>query len=103
MIFFFFYFFFFFFLIYIFVQLLASASYDDTIKIWRDDDDDWYCSATLEGHESTVWSIDFDPSGENLVSASADQTLKIWHRYKPGNKEGVPIIRRGEPDWKNVA
>ena len=23
------------------VQLLASASYDDTIKIFREDDDDW--------------------------------------------------------------
>ena len=47
-------------------QLLASASYDDTIKIWREDDDDWYCSDTLEGHRSTVWAIDFDKSGDNL-------------------------------------
>ena len=45
---------------------MASASYDDTIKIWRDDDDDWYCSDTLEGHESTVWAIDFDKTGDYL-------------------------------------
>ena len=84
-------------------QLLASASYDDTIKIWRDDDDDWYCADTLHGHDSTVWAIDFDPSGERLVSASADQTLKIWRRYHPGNPEGIITPRRGEAVWKCVA
>lgn len=83
--------------------MLASASYDDTIKIWRDDDDDWYCADTLQGHESTVWAIDFDPSGNHLVSASADQTLKIWRRYAPGNATGIMTPRRGEAVWKCVA
>ena len=49
---------------------MASASYDDTIKIWRDDEDDWYCSDTLEGHESTVWAIDFDKTGDYLGMCS---------------------------------
>lgn len=47
-------------------EVLASASYDDTIKIWREDDDDWYCSDTLQGHTSTIWSIDFDKTGEQI-------------------------------------
>lgn len=47
-------------------EVLASASYDDTIKIWREDDDDWYCSDTLQGHTSTVWALDFDASGDHI-------------------------------------
>jgi WD40 repeat protein len=47
-------------------QMLASASYDDTIRMWRADDDDWACCNVLEGHESTVWGVDFDSSGERL-------------------------------------
>lgn len=82
--------------------MLASASYDDTIKIWKDDDDDWYCSDTLQGHDSTVWAIDFSPDGDQLVSASADQTLKIWKRFMPGNAVGIITPRRGEPVWKCV-
>lgn len=42
-------------------ELLASASYDDTVKLYREEEDDWVCCATLEGHESTVWSLAFDP------------------------------------------
>lgn len=34
-------------------EILFSCSYDDTIKIWQDDEDDWYCSHTLTGHTST--------------------------------------------------
>lgn len=30
-------------------QLLASASYDDTIKLWVPDEADWVCAQTLEG------------------------------------------------------
>jgi WD40 repeat protein len=47
-------------------DILASASYDDTIKIWKEDDDDWYCSDTLLGHTSTVWACDFNPKGDKL-------------------------------------
>ena len=30
-------------------QVLASASYDDTIKLWVDDGDEWVCQQTLSG------------------------------------------------------
>jgi len=36
-------------------QILASASYDDTIKLYIDDpSDDWFAFATLTDHTSTV-------------------------------------------------
>ena len=33
---------------------------------------------TLEGHAKTVWSVEFDASGERLVTASMDGTARIW-------------------------
>jgi WD40 repeat protein len=32
----------------------------------------------LEGHEDAVQSVLFDPNGKFLVSASSDQTFRIW-------------------------
>ena len=47
-------------------DLLASASYDNTIKMFREDpsDQEWTCVATLASHTSTVWSIAFDKTGD---------------------------------------
>ena len=30
-------------------EILASCSYDDTIKLWRESDDEWVCEQTLAG------------------------------------------------------
>ncbi|RKP01349.1 hypothetical protein CXG81DRAFT_7916, partial [Caulochytrium protostelioides] len=90
--------------------LLASASYDDTIKIWQGDelgDGDWFCIATLQGHTSTVWAIDFDPTGRYLASVSDDRSLRIWARTDapvataalgPGTSRYQP-----EPRWELLA
>jgi len=32
----------------------------------------------FEGHESWVWSLDFNKSGNCVISGSADETIKIW-------------------------
>ncbi|SCV69775.1 BQ2448_1169 [Microbotryum intermedium] len=63
-------------------KLLASASYDDTIKLYAADpyDDEWSCVYTLVGHTSTVWAISFSPCGTYLASAGDDRTIKIWQR-----------------------
>ena len=45
---------------------LFSASYDDTVKLWVFDQacEDWIESYSISGvHSSTVWALDFDPSG----------------------------------------
>jgi WD40 repeat protein len=38
--------------------------------------DDWICCQTLDSHSSTVWDIDFDQSGDRLVSVGDDRALK---------------------------
>jgi WD40 repeat protein len=55
---------------------LASASYDNTVKIW--DASSGACLQTLEGHSSYVSSVAFSHDSTRLASASDDNTVKIW-------------------------
>ncbi|KAL8989959.1 MAG: hypothetical protein Q9177_001266 [Variospora cf. flavescens] len=65
--------------------LLASCSSDLTIKLW-DPADEYKNIRTLPGHDHSVSAIRFIPSGAAgapasgnlLVSASRDKTLRIW-------------------------
>jgi len=65
--------------------LLASCSSDLTIKLW-DPSDEYKNIRTLPGHDHSVSAIRFVPSGAAeapstgnlLVSASRDRTLRIW-------------------------
>lgn len=63
-------------------QLLASASYDDTIKLYAADpyDDEWTCIDTLTSHTATVWTLSFSPCGRYLASAGDDLVIKLWER-----------------------
>ena len=56
-------------------QTLASASVDDTVKLWRLDGT---LLQTFEGHSSTVTSISFSPDGETIASASKDGKVILW-------------------------
>jgi len=72
-------------------EILASASYDDTIKLYLDDpEDDWFQFATLSGHTSTVWSLAFSPCGRYLASCSDDSSLKMWKRERVPRTHGAP-------------
>lgn len=65
-------------------DVLASSSYDDTVRIWREDGDgEWVCVAVLEGHAGTVWGVQWeaDPTRTKfprLMTFSADKTIRIW-------------------------
>jgi len=63
--------------------LIASASEDNTIKIW-DATNEGPAKLTLEGHLGDVTSIDFNPSGDRLVSCSSDSTIKTWDPINGG-------------------
>ncbi|KAL8364662.1 hypothetical protein RB595_003782 [Gaeumannomyces hyphopodioides] len=57
-------------------QRLASASFDNTVKLW--DMATGACLQTLEGHSNWVRSVAFSPDGQRLASASNDNTVKLW-------------------------
>jgi WD40 repeat protein len=81
-------------------EVLASASYDDTVRLWREDEEgEWGCVAVLNGHEGTVWGLDWEPitiansdgdveefatkKAARLITCSADCTVKVWHKVPP--------------------
>ncbi|HRY49635.1 MAG TPA: hypothetical protein P5186_16425 [Candidatus Paceibacterota bacterium] len=57
-------------------SLLASASDDLSIKLWRIADG--ALVRTCEGHEDDVQAVAFSPDGLTLVSSGKDNTIKVW-------------------------
>jgi WD40 repeat protein len=58
-------------------SLLASASGDQTLKLWNTAT--WEVLATLRGHEHEVHGVAFSPDGKRLVSSGKDETIRIWN------------------------
>jgi WD40 repeat protein len=56
-------------------QMLATASYDKTVKLWRADGT---LITTLEGHTQPVMSVSFSPDGQMVATASQDGTVRLW-------------------------
>ena len=56
-------------------NILATGSYDATIKIWNIETGE--VMQTLRGHTSGVRALQFDDS--KLISGSFDKTIKIWN------------------------
>ncbi|KAL6251664.1 Cytosolic iron-sulfur protein assembly protein [Rhinocladiella similis] len=90
-------------------DILASGSYDDTIRLWRDveEEGDWICVCVIEGHRGTVWDVkwegfinydkldltglsdqdrstavaEFEADWQpRIVSCSDDLSVRIWRR-----------------------
>jgi F-box/WD-40 domain protein MET30 len=76
-------------------NILATASYDTTIKIW--DVETGKEIRTLVGHTSGVRTVQF--SGPRLFSGSMDKTIRIWN-WQTG--ELVRVFRNLEGDILSV-
>ena len=57
-------------------ETLASATRDQTIKLWDVTTDKLI--ATLKGHENETSSLAFSPDSNILASGSIDTTVKLW-------------------------
>ena len=68
---------------------LASASGDQTVKIW--DAKTWRERGTHLGHTDEVWSVDFSPDGERLISGGKDRRIEVWSAVNFSGRDGVPV------------
>jgi len=78
-------------------NLLASSSWDKTIKIWN------YKKGkklkTLKGHYGGIFSLTKIPNLNLLVSGSWDNTIKIWnYNGKKNENELVKTLQEGHSD-----
>lgn len=57
--------------------LLVSCSSDLTIRIW-DPNHEYANVKTLTGHDHTISAVKFTESGDHVISASRDKTVRVW-------------------------
>ncbi|GAB4276341.1 MAG: AAA-like domain-containing protein [Oscillatoriaceae cyanobacterium] len=56
-------------------KLIATASYDQTVKIWKQNGE---LLDTLKGHSAGAYSVSFSPNGSYIATASVDETVRLW-------------------------
>ncbi|KFY59973.1 hypothetical protein V497_03961, partial [Pseudogymnoascus sp. VKM F-4516 (FW-969)] len=106
-------------------ECLASASYDGTVRVWREDGEgEWGCVGVLEGGEETVWGVAWEggeatskskseaqpeaaesdgppkPRTRRLITCSADNSLRVWRRVEAAESTEsgvVPSTMRAAP------
>lgn len=81
-------------------KLLASASADGTIRIWRTDTG--ICDQVLEGHGSTVMSAAFSPDGSRIVSGCDTGDIWVW-RATQGAYRFERVLIKHEASTRSVA
>lgn len=102
-------------------EILISASYDNTIKVWAEEAGDWYCAMTLGEdnvprsipsssggivHTSTVWCVGFAPGGVRFFSGSDDGSMAVWKLYTATERKKLfpneQVVSSTDGLWKCV-
>ncbi|MGB3208654.1 MAG: serine/threonine-protein kinase [Crinalium sp.] len=79
-------------------KILASGSWDNTIKLWNMDTNQLI--HTLTGHSDPVSAVVFSPDNQIIASGSADGSIKLWQSSNGRLMRSL----RGHTDWiKSVA
>lgn len=75
-------------------RVLAIASKEPSIQLL---DRSTATSRWLNGHRGSVWSLAMSPSGQQLASASADGTVKLWDLETRVFVSRVHLATQGSP------
>jgi WD40 repeat protein len=60
-------------------EMMTKSSRERMRKLlWLMEQATGKCVSTLSGHSDWVFSASFSPDGKRLVTASADETVRIW-------------------------
>lgn len=63
------------------VSPTAATPPVDAVNIWGIEKGE--LMGSLEGHKGEIWSLDFYPGGNYLVSGSEDKAIRVWGAMKP--------------------
>ncbi len=78
-------------------RLVASASRDETVRLWTSDGIP--VGEPLTGHGQRVLAVAFSPDGTLLASSGTDARVMLWD-VETGLLLGAPLT--GHTDWVNV-
>lgn len=62
--------------------LLATCSTNGQVKVWNIGEK--YCVYTLYGHHDSIYSIEFDDSGNHVISCGGDGQALVWRVVPQG-------------------
>jgi len=75
-------------------KLVAAAGLDKSIRIWSLGEKDGKLLHSQIAHEDAILRLAWSPDGSEIVSSSADRTVKVFSARDLGELHSFP-----EPDW----
>lgn len=86
-------------------KMIASASFDGTVIIWKAQDTSlkfWDQLASLEGHDNEVKSVSWCHDGSYIATCGRDKKVWIWETIVGGEFECVAMLDGHTQDVKFV-